>query len=392
MRRQENSSNPNDIDRVKGLFQADENHEQTQFGPNTQSQNSHEVEREPLRWGRNIFIGGLAVSLVVGGAGAAAAWNYFSGVNGAFELLKAKSEGKLADSGEAEVTKVVTSMDLLPITVAEVTTETKGTKTGIYDSIEGGIGDWEFDIGTGEATVTVDSTVTQKYQIAPNEVTFEYNPKEKKVTVTALDTAITTEMSIEGDVVDETLTGMGLAKKIGGDLATGLKSTIDSAEIPLNVDIARGISEGSINLDEGLRDITEFFIIDQVFRECTDNIVNIPNFEDQVKANVLTAVQGRIFDPNESNDILFQMLNDPNITDLPAEEQDEKIKGLIKNADVEIKIADNIAGDEEQLKAFEDYKELKVFETTFDDAEPIACGVDDLVTLAPPVEDEVQNG
>lgn len=310
-------------------------------------------------------------SVVLGVMGAGAGMYLVGAVmfyNGVTDELKSPLETSTEVIEAGEATVVFVSTEIPPITVATALTEVQGVKVG-------------FEVEMLTIPVTL-STITRgtpgvetSLTIDPDVVELEYDSLEKKLTITAPDVALSTSVDIAtGSAKTEDTSGS--IPMLSADILTAITNTIagtfgaDASEVPLLGQVADGTRE----IRSVLEQIADLEIVTSVDKQCTPLITRIPDFTNQLKENIKTAVQGKLLDAETTNDPNNKGLADS--MSLPLSEVQE----IVKNATVVIPDSYTVGPDQVKIDQLNSYHESGFFELT-EDTESIVCGIDKNITL-----------
>ncbi|MDB5180737.1 MAG: hypothetical protein JWO54_497 [Candidatus Saccharibacteria bacterium] len=272
-----------------------------------------------------------------------------------------ENEGSVAETGEGKIIDI--DFDIKPITLSTATTLVEGTKVSFEQKLTGPI-----DLSLGSTTVTRDATVETEITVNPGDVDITYDPskKEHKLSFVALNTALSTKVSIptgKAHTVDKTGSIALLPAQWITQVSEAIDGTFgtDNSKVP----IVREMANGTLNVNEGLEKFADLNIVRQVDLACTEKIPTaIPDFDEQLEENFRIGVKGQLVDSTET---------------VPDELMDlslREIQKLVDDADVQLPENYTINPDQEVISELEDYKKGKFFTSTLDDDKKMPCGVD----------------
>ena len=282
--------------------------------------------------------------------------------------FKSETIGKVVNPGKAEIFHV--SMKIPPITLATVDTKVSGVKVAFEHKLTG-----LFNVSLGSDTLTRDANVSTHINIDPGKVNIDYDSKKEKLTFSALDTALSTEVAIplgESRTVDKTGNLFLLPAEMLSKVSEAVDGTFgtDKSKVP----IVREIAAGTLNIDQGLEKYADLIIVTQADSECTPLIPEkIKDFTQQLKNNIRTVVKGQLLDPEIlKNDVSSALMNMPL----------SKIQKLVENSTVEIPENFAIGPDESNIEKLNDYKKSKLLTSSVDAKKPMVCGINEDTKLS----------
>lgn len=325
-------------------------------------------DREPLRLGRNILVGGFALCLTGVVIAATAAVQFAADASNAYTAMKVETNASVVDPGKAEIMSV--DMTMPPITLATAETKVTGVKTAFEQKLTG-----FFDISLGSNTVTREANVETQITIDPGKVAISYDSDKKQLTFSAPNTALSTKVDIptgEARTTDKTGSLVTLPAEWITKVSEAIDGTFgtDNSKVP----IINSIADGTLAINEGLEQYADLTIVTQVDQECTPLIPKVADdFNGELQSNIAKAVKGQLLDPSVTNKVSMAL------KDLPLSE----VQKLVDSAIVKIPENLTIGPDPKNIAKLQAYKDSKFFTTTLDNAAPIACGISSDATLKP---------
>lgn len=341
-----------------------------------------QTPRKP-RFRRLSAVGGVALAgaLVLVPAGVV----YGIGAVTNREVIGHETQVTIDNPGEAEVYDVQTNMDMFPITLATAATKAEKVKVKSVNLMTSDL--FNIEISVGEDNIERQAIVDTELQIDLKQITLDYDGTNDKLTITAPETSISSSVEIPtggAKTTDSTSVGINaIQKRMSADME-GLQGTFDAMFPDANYDIpiVNDMIKGNLTYEQAMTNFADFWIETQVDKQCTPEIVKIPNFIDQIKDNIRKVVAIRILDVNETNGVFEAMTADPTARD--------RIKEIIAEAEVIIPETYSFKPDQKKLDQLADYAKVKMFEGAFDEEKPLVCKVADTVELEM-VDDGVDN-
>lgn len=320
-------------------------------------------EREPREKRskvKTVLAATALTAVAVVGVGGTAAAVYAANIGNEF-ALKATTTGKLVDGGTAEIVEV--NVEMQPITLATAQTKTEGTKVAYEFALENPL----LDIPLGSNTVTRDALVDTEITLDPATVRIEYdpNPEAEQLTFVASEGSIIPKVEIKtgnAETVDKT----GSPIMLPAEIITSVTDTIDGVFGTDNskVPIIREITDGTLNVEQGLVKLADLEIVVGVGKECNPLITEqVEDFEKRFVEEFKKGAQGQLLElDNELSDVLKQKTL-------------AEVQELVENAEVILPEDFTIGPDEEKIAELEDYKKSEFFTEVEDSETSIECGV-----------------
>lgn len=315
-------------------------------------------------------IGGL----VMGGIGAA---NYWLDYNSAI-FLHTATDGRVLAPGSATVEEV--NLDISDIPVATYFTKVGDLPVGVTKRLVAlsGIVNFPIEQTTLKRTATVDATVS----VRPKKVSIHFDAMKDAMTVTVPSgTGLSSELTMPADKKSTT---DGSAWKIlpQQDSMVDAANEIAGALKLFGVDVdasqmwgVGGAAAAVTKTHSDLENFADITILNGVGQQCMPLITKIPGFNDGIKINIRSAVQGELLDANFTNDPAHKDL--AILMDRPVRE----LQQIVSESKVVLAPDYKIAPDKSNTDALKKWTKSGIFKS---DLKAIDCKVDKNVKIIMP--------
>lgn len=306
------------------------------------------------------IVGGVAV--ITFGIAVAGSIPY---ANDAWGALRAhvSADGTVLVPGQAFVQSV--DFNLQPIGLDKAVMNTTSGNVAIGQKISSIIGDLDLTKNTMERSAVIDDTIT----IHTKGVTFKFDDMTDKLTLIVKSGALSNVVSIQNG--SEKTVGSSIKPSLlaGQAISAAIANMIGGA-LGVNGSEVFGLGQTATN-EEYVTNLLESFtakiMVVEVDKACTPLISSIPNFDNYIKANIVSAMQGELLNPPDPN-------NTPrNGLSLLMHKPGYEIAQIVADATVEMPDGMTISPDKKNIDALNKLISNKNFSVDMKNVKPIKC-------------------